>query len=83
MCKKEWLGLKENHPDLYEKAKKYEKDGYTWRQDMSLSELEAAADEINAKKNNQSKGKSNLLVNVLDDDVDENNIEKPCLICHL
>ena len=50
---------------------------------MSLSELEAAADEINAKKNNQSKGKSNLLVNVLDDDVDENNIEKPCLICHL
>ena len=81
--KKEWLGLKEHHPDLYEKAKKYEKDGYTWRKDMSLSELEAAADEINAKKNNQSKGKSNLLVNVLDDDVDENNIEKPCLICHL
>ena len=77
------MGLKENHPDLYEKAKKYEKDGYTWRKDMSLSELEAAADEINAKKNNQSKGKSNLLVNVLDDDVDENNIEKPCLICHL
>ena len=81
--KKEWLGLKENHPDLYEKAKKYEKDGYTWRQDMSLSELEDAADEINTKKYNQSKGKSNLLVNVLDDDVDENNIEKPCLICHL
>ena len=81
--KKEWLGLKENHPDLYEKAKKYEKDGFTWRKDMNLSELETAADEINAKKNNQSKGKSNLLVNVLDDDVDENNIEKPCLICHL
>lgn len=81
--KKEWIGLKEKHPDLYEKAKMYEKDGYTWRQDMSLTELETKVEEVNAKKNNRSNGKSNLLVHVLDDDIDENNIEKPCLICHL
>ena len=81
--KKEWLGLKENHPDLFEQAKKYEKDGFTWRQDMSLVELAEEADKIKKSKSRQGIGKSNLLVDVLDDDVDENNIEKPCLICHL
>ena len=81
--KKEWLGLRDNHPDLFEKAKKYEKEGYTWRKDMSLSDLEKSVEMIENNKNGQMKGKSNLLVHVLDDDVDENNIEKPCLICHL
>ena len=81
--KKEWIGLKENHPDLYEKAKKYEKDGYTWREDMSLIELEEYVDEIKNNQKNGRMGKSNLLAHILDDDFDENNIEKPCLICHL
>lgn len=26
----EWLGLKRNHPELFEKAKTYEKEGFTW-----------------------------------------------------
>lgn len=49
----EWLGLKENHPDLFKKACTYEEnhlDGrfYTWRQGIkgksgSLRELDAAA----------------------------------------
>jgi len=43
--KREWVGLLENHPDLFEKAKAYEKfdpitgERYTWMQDESLDEL--------------------------------------------
>lgn len=42
----EWIGLKENHPDLFEKAKAYEKidedvaEGFTWIDGESLKELE-------------------------------------------
>jgi len=38
----EWVRLREQHPDLFEKAKEYEKEeeGYTWVQGESLSELE-------------------------------------------
>jgi 3'-phosphoadenosine 5'-phosphosulfate sulfotransferase (PAPS reductase)/FAD synthetase len=40
----EWQGLKENHPDLFEKAKKYEKHEsgckITWNRDWSLEEIE-------------------------------------------
>jgi hypothetical protein len=48
--KAEWAGLKERHPDLYEKAKAYEKEetnpvtgqvkSYTWSQSESLIQLE-------------------------------------------
>jgi len=84
--KKEWLGLKKHHPDLFEKAKKYEseKDGYTWREDMSLNELEKINDyELEKSNTNKNGFKSNRLIHLLDDDFDEENIEKPCLICHL
>jgi 3'-phosphoadenosine 5'-phosphosulfate sulfotransferase (PAPS reductase)/FAD synthetase len=40
----EWQGLKERHPDLFEKAKSYEETssgrGYTWVDGRSLAELE-------------------------------------------
>ena len=40
----EWQRLKEHHPDLYEKAKKYEKLSgarrYTWVQGRSLDDIE-------------------------------------------
>jgi hypothetical protein len=39
----EWVGLLENHPDLFAQAKKYEKpergEGYTWCDNESLKEL--------------------------------------------
>ena len=35
----EWVWLYEQHPDLFAKAMEYEKDGYTWIQDESLSDL--------------------------------------------
>lgn len=43
--RREWVGLLENHPDLFAKAEAYEKtdpdtgDHFTWMQDMSLAEL--------------------------------------------
>jgi len=44
--KSEWVGLKENHPDLFEKAKAYEvapegQPTYTWDAKESLEELSA------------------------------------------
>lgn len=40
----EWQGLKENHPELFEKSKQYEKTengkAYTWRSGRSLKEIE-------------------------------------------
>jgi len=35
----EWVWLFENHPELFEKASVYEKDGYTWQQGETLEEL--------------------------------------------
>jgi 3'-phosphoadenosine 5'-phosphosulfate sulfotransferase (PAPS reductase)/FAD synthetase len=35
----EWVWLYEQHPDLYNKAMEYEKDGYTWIQGESLEKL--------------------------------------------
>ncbi len=35
----EWVWLYEQHPELFNKAMEYEKDGYTWIQDEPLSEL--------------------------------------------
>jgi 3'-phosphoadenosine 5'-phosphosulfate sulfotransferase (PAPS reductase)/FAD synthetase len=35
----EWVWLYEQHPDRFSKAQEYEKDGYTWNQEESLSEL--------------------------------------------
>jgi 3'-phosphoadenosine 5'-phosphosulfate sulfotransferase (PAPS reductase)/FAD synthetase len=35
----EWVWLYEQHRDLFEKAMEYEKDGYTWMQEESLSDL--------------------------------------------
>lgn len=35
----EWVWLLEQHPDLYEKAMAFEKDGYTWIQGETLADL--------------------------------------------
>ena len=35
----EWVWLLEQHPDLYEKAMTFEKDGYTWIQGETLADL--------------------------------------------
>ena len=37
----EWQGLKERHPDWFETAKEYEKDGFTWVSGKTLDEIAA------------------------------------------
>lgn len=70
----EWVWLYEQHPDLFAKAMEYEKDGYTWMQDESLSEL-IKPERINQIKEQQIKRsqrmaqnkKSPFLLDLLDD----------------
>jgi len=55
--KSEWIGLKNNHPDLFERAKKFEKidpaNGmrYTWSSSESLEELAARASTVINRRN--------------------------------
>lgn len=71
----EWIWLLEQHPDLFEKAKKYEKDGYTWIQGETLSELalpervrRIKLDYIKKQESFKAKNKSSLLVDMFEED---------------
>ena len=77
----EWKNLKEKHPDLFEKAKAYEKNDFTWREDETLDEAVAKPNVEKSKPINANS--SPLLVDILGDDDKETIYEKPCLICHL
>ena len=94
--KSEWLGLKEQHPDLFEKAKDYEKSDpetgkrYTWAQSESLEELaqpERAAEirrrHLKVLRAEQSARPDRPLSEVLADAHNLEDDEEPCLICHL
>jgi uncharacterized protein YdaT len=87
----------ENHPDLFEKAKKYEKfdaltgKRYTWNQGESLEEL-AQPDRIHQIKEEYKKRKARedsafkghqKLKDVWADDVLDYGHELACNICHL
>lgn len=79
----EWVWLYEQHPELYEKAMVYEKDGYTWAQGESLAEL-IMPDRINQIKadyvkrmEKKSMNKSSLLIDILDDQ------EEGCAACFI
>ena len=85
----EWIGLHENHAELFEAAKKFEKydektgKRYTWSQSEALDEMLQRKDEIKAKFTlNPSKDKKhkNLMQVVLDDDEGD---DEGCLICML
>lgn len=56
----EWQGLKERHPDLFEKAKKYEKtEGdkrYTWVNGRSLSDIEKIERRYNIQDMDEAEG---------------------------
>lgn len=90
----EWIGLKENHPDLFELAKSYEKPeakdglGYTWSERESLEALEdpARQAEIKQKLENRKQavrsGDSKKLLHILGQDNDETDL-LPCSFCHI
>ena len=88
----EWVGLKENHPELFEKAKAYEKTvpengiRFTWSEKESLEELEKpervaqikSAHEKRKLEASNGPNKSSLLSDMnLDDDEDD----LPCMVC--
>lgn len=85
--KNEWLGLAEHHPDLFARAKRYEKtdsDGerFTWSQGESLDELVMRATEIRSMaKKRGARAKSvpwqELLAQVAGEE------EESCLVCSL
>ena len=87
----EWVGLLENHPELFEKAKGYEKpdEGYTWAQRESLNEL-AQAQRIEQIKREEEARKvqaagrrrPKTLAEAFTGDLDEED-EHACLICQL
>jgi 3'-phosphoadenosine 5'-phosphosulfate sulfotransferase (PAPS reductase)/FAD synthetase len=93
--KAEWAGLLEKHPDLFEKAKEYEKfdpetgERYSWNQRESLEEL-ASPERIEEIKErhrkaleNKQKRRSNLpLLTVLDEVLEDENDDQPCHFCH-
>ncbi|MBO3273572.1 phosphoadenosine phosphosulfate reductase, partial [Hymenobacter defluvii] len=69
----EWVWLYEQHPDLFQRAIAYERDGYTWMEE-SLSDLikpvrlrQIKLDAI--KKQSKAKGSSSMfLLDILDDE---------------
>lgn len=91
--KYEWVMLAEEHPDLFEQAITYEEnhsDGrtYTWTQGETLRELLDRKDEIIAKheKAMQREKKSapnRPLAESLETVLEEEDMELPCLACHL
>ncbi len=73
----EWVWLYEQHPELFEKAMEYEKDGYTWIQDEPLVELIKPERIIRIKEEyikrteRKSKTQSPYLLDILSDAEDE------------
>lgn len=91
--KSEWVGLKENHPELFEEAKTYEKidsetgERYTWSERESLSELERPerVREIREQQQRALEEKKKVrpnrpLLEILGQDDDDDNL--PCSFCH-
>jgi 3'-phosphoadenosine 5'-phosphosulfate sulfotransferase (PAPS reductase)/FAD synthetase len=87
--KSEWAGLLERHPDLFEKAKAYEKinpetgERYTWQTGESLDEL-ARPERLAQirKKATNTAPRDATLANVFATDEDDQD-ERACLICEL
>lgn len=89
----EWVGLLENHPELFRKAMNFEKadsstgEGYTWNQRESLAEL-AHPDRVQQIKEEYQRRQADRLehivngrlLEILDDDDD---LGGACLICSL
>lgn len=94
--KSEWVGLRENHPDLFKKAKEFEEysskigGSYTWSQGESLTQLERAGRMAEIKSTHQSAMKlkrkalpNRPLVEVLTEVLDDEEDEQGCTICHV
>jgi len=94
--KAEWAGLRERHPELFERAKTYEKIDeaagirYTWNQSESLEELsqperleEIRRKQAEAMKAEKRSQPSQRLYQIFKSVLDDEDDTEPCLICHL
>lgn len=91
--KYEWVKLAEEHPDLFEEAVRYEQehaDGrtYTWTEGETLLELIERKGEIisqheKAMQKASQDSSSQSLADALDKVLEEQDVEIPCLACHL
>lgn len=88
----EWVGLKENHPELYELAKDYEKpeEGYTWAERESLDDIEQPERMESIKSEEQkrrgqaaTRRKPQTLAELFAPELIDPDDEGGCLICHL
>ncbi len=91
----EWIGLKERHPELFEKAKAYEKAGYagddvpfTWIKGMSLEDIEGKEEEIKANhakrmEREKARSKGKHLTDVFKSVVNDDGEESSCIVCDL
>jgi 3'-phosphoadenosine 5'-phosphosulfate sulfotransferase (PAPS reductase)/FAD synthetase len=91
----EWIGLYDNHSDLFEKAARFESDHsdgrrFSWNDDETLVELMKRREEIIAEhlkaekrllKNNRVKQNVTLVAAL--DAFDEEEGFNPCTVCHL
>jgi 3'-phosphoadenosine 5'-phosphosulfate sulfotransferase (PAPS reductase)/FAD synthetase len=90
--KNEWVGLLENHPDLYQMAMQYEKSdgaggGYTWGQNESLKELSEPArvskiksSAANAGSSSSQQDRQRSLFDIIETD---SNDDAGCDFCHI
>jgi len=95
--KSEWVGLLENHPDLYERAKTYEKtdqengERFTWSNAESLEELAMPERISDIKERTQKReeklrsqrGDLTLMEQFFDEVRDMEDSSTGCNICHL
>jgi 3'-phosphoadenosine 5'-phosphosulfate sulfotransferase (PAPS reductase)/FAD synthetase len=91
--KSEWVGLKDNHPDLFAAAMAYEKfdsdtgERYTWQSKETLAEMTLPARVAEIKrKDTRTSGvlhPGSSLLRVLAEEPEEEPDERACLICEL
>lgn len=88
----EWIGLKENHPDLFEEAKRYERPekNYTWVEREGLEELsrperveEIREQEAERKAQAIVRRKPQTLAELFTGKHTDSDCSDGCLICHL
>lgn len=90
----EWIRLKQNHPDLFERAKTYEKGPelgskqFTWVQGLRLEDIERSEAEIlkrHAEGLRRRSVKPNQPLSQVFQAVeeDEDNCDPACIICYL
>lgn len=89
----EWVGLLENHPDYYEKAKQFERydpvtgQSFTWNARESLQDLQHPERIKQIKEQHtkrlQQQQSMKLHASLTELLAEENDDEQSCLICHL